>query len=369
MAIDKVEIHFFNVGQGNSICVECFPSGAKSKPEYVLIDCFSLSRAKPEPPVLNFLKSKKVDRLKGIILTHLDVDHFLGLSKVLEYFAQPGRGIDKFIYLVDIRFAKYNFTDSGAATTCVREELKKIETLLASLKIPNLTVATVAWNKELLFSDLEIQFLYPQQGGFKRFQEWVLSELESKGAQRINWNYTTLVFLLRFGSARFFVGGDLIGGSSIHKGGIPLQSDVVSVPHHGSNEVDKKLWKKLAKPATSATKPTYAIISSGVKNLYRHPHKNVINSIINSGMDLYCINKAPSCETTSMVGKNLNKFVRANLRLGQKNPKITDYLDALGVPKEGTCSGDISVELLNTGQAKISKRSQNASCVVKEKWK
>lgn len=371
-SVTKILIHFFNVGQGNSICLECF-SGAAS-PKYILIDCHSVSKVSPAPPVLDFLIEKKVTTLSAVIITHLDADHYFGLGNVLEYFSGKGRGIEKLIQLIPFGFAKYKFTDSSEKSTFVRKELAKIESFIQKLKIPQLKIHPVAWNNELIFSDLNIQFLFPENKGCQDFMQWLLRLLEKLTASspergvNINWNHTTLVFQLRFGDACFFVGGDLVGGSSIYKGGKPLRADVVSVPHHGSNEISRKLWPKLAKPLSSPTYPTYAIISAGPRNTYKHPHKNVIKGIINSGMDLYCINKAPSCEKAGLAGKSLHKFIKAQLNSG-KSGDISGFLDSLGIQKDDICSGNLSVELLSSGQTRILRRDSAPVCVVKKNWK
>ncbi|MDD2804967.1 MAG: MBL fold metallo-hydrolase [Elusimicrobiales bacterium] len=370
--IAKVLIHFFNVGQGNSICLECFSDAAV--PKYILIDCHSVSKVNPAPPVLDFLIEKKVTTLSAVIITHLDADHYFGLSKVLEHFSGNGRTIEKLVQLVPFGFGKYKFTDSSSNATFVRKELAKIESLIQKLGIPKLKQAPLAWNSEVIFGDLNIQFLFPENKGCQEFFQWLLRVLEklasspSERGDNINWNHTTLVFQLRFGNACFFVGGDLVGGSSIYKGGKPLCADVVSVPHHGSNEISRKLWPKLSKPASSPTYPTYAIISAGPRNTYNHPHKNVIKGIINSGMDLYCINKAPSCEKAGLSGKSLHKFIKTQLNSG-KSGDISGFIDSLGVQKDDICSGNISVELLSSGQARIFKRDSSPVCAVKQKWK
>ena len=68
--------------------------------------------------------------------------------------------------------------------------------------------------------------------------------------------------------------GDLTvaGEKEIMKTDAYLKSDVLKLGHHGSKTSSSV-------PFVTAVNPTYAIIPSGRRNRFRHPHKQVLNRL------------------------------------------------------------------------------------------
>ncbi len=62
--------------------------------------------------------------------------------------------------------------------------------------------------------------------------------------------------------------------------GEQLKSDVLVVPHHGSQTSSSEAF-------LSAVSPSIAIISSGFNNPFKHPHQDVLNRYLNQGISVY----------------------------------------------------------------------------------
>lgn len=73
---DSLVVSFIDVGQGDAILIQ---SGGKN----YLIDG---GRSEEGPNVVDFLRSRGVERLDGLVATHPDADHIGGLPDVLDGF-------------------------------------------------------------------------------------------------------------------------------------------------------------------------------------------------------------------------------------------------------------------------------------------
>src|ERR1051325_6771563 len=86
------QVHFFDVGQGDSILIE-LPTD-----EIIIIDCHvSAESTDRKPPVLSYLqqnakKRKKPYNIDLLCLTHPDRDHYRGMNDLLDWiYEQIGR--------------------------------------------------------------------------------------------------------------------------------------------------------------------------------------------------------------------------------------------------------------------------------------
>jgi competence protein ComEC len=83
-------------------------------------------------------------------------------------------------------------------------------------------------------------------------------------------------------SLSFLFSGDIEAEAeqALIKGAEPLRSQVLKVPHHGSQSSSGLQF-------ISAVSPEIAIISAGQKNRYRHPHGDVVAAYENFGTKIY----------------------------------------------------------------------------------
>lgn len=85
----NVKLIFFNVLHGDSALLEVEKDGQYS---YLVIDCNIVkSSTGYEVPVYNYLKSKNVTHINGILITHFHQDHIDGIGKLLSSEFQVGR--------------------------------------------------------------------------------------------------------------------------------------------------------------------------------------------------------------------------------------------------------------------------------------
>jgi hypothetical protein len=60
---------------------------------WILVDCHLTKHDGMFDRFFRFLEQRKIKRLEYIVLTHPDIDHFLGMTDVLRYFTSDGRSV------------------------------------------------------------------------------------------------------------------------------------------------------------------------------------------------------------------------------------------------------------------------------------
>ncbi len=224
-------------GRGDSIYIQA-PNGNN-----ILIDG-GLDRK-----VLNSLSnvlpfaSKNID---VIIATHPDADHIGGLPYV---------------------FDNYNvsaFIDNGAkGDSAVFKTLEeKIE------KEKSQRVQAKAGMKIILDQDRNIVFdVYSPYMNVNKLSDT---------------NTGSIVGRLSYGSSSFMLTGDApinVEQNLVKKYGNSLGSDVLKAGHHGSKTSSSEEF-------LNAVSPQFAVISVGLKNMYGHPHKQVIDLLNKLGIKI-----------------------------------------------------------------------------------
>lgn len=233
----KLAVDFLDVGQGDSIYIQA-PNGNN-----ILIDG-GLDRK-----VLNSLGNvlpfghKDIDI---VLATHPDADHIGGLPYV---------------------FDNYNisaFIDNGAKGDSV--VFKTLEEKIT--KEQSQRVQAKAGMKIILDQDKNIVFD-------------VCSPYMN--VNKLNdTNTGSIVGRLTYGSSSFMLTGDApinVEQNLVKKYGNSLESDVLKAGHHGSKTSSSEEFLK-------AVAPQFAIISVGAKNMYGHPHKEVIDLLNKLGIKI-----------------------------------------------------------------------------------
>ncbi len=226
-----LEVHFFNIGQGDSIFIET-PQGKQ-----ILID------GGPDKKVLEKLGKTMpfYDRtIDLVVLTHPDADHITGLVEVLKHY-QVG-----------------HILSSGLEKdTAV---YKRWHDLIEEKNI-SLTLAQIG-QKIILEKEIIMNILWPEQ---------TLVESFAKKA-----NNVSVVGKLIYGQIEFLLTGDIEKEVEQYLINNPLAcglaSDILKVPHHGSKTSTSYNFFK-------AVNPQIAIISVGLDNRYNHPHKDILERL------------------------------------------------------------------------------------------
>lgn len=221
---DKLEVDFFNVGQGDAIFIQA-PNGVQ-----VLID------AGPDLSVLQELAKvmNPFDRsIDLLIATHPDLDHVGGFPEVLGRFE-----------------AGVFVTASSTKVTAVTEEIEKL--------IPVLLVN--AGDRILLDSvrDIYIDILFP-------YDEYTTSDANDR----------SVVTRVVYGEIDFVLTGD--ASQKVEKYLLEnypkyLEAEVLKAGHHGSKTSSAEEFIK-------TVSPSYVVISAGEGNKYGHPSDETLETL------------------------------------------------------------------------------------------
>ncbi|TBL75378.1 DNA internalization-related competence protein ComEC/Rec2 [Paenibacillus thalictri] len=277
------DVQFINVGQGDSILIRTPVTSAR-----VLVDGGgTVTFRKPGDEwkersdpyevgrklLVPLLKQRGVQRLDYVIMTHEDADHCGGLQAVLEEIPvtallfngtlKPGKMVEKLF------------------ETALQKDVKLIA-VHAGQQLP-------------LDNRTTLHFLYPQG-----------RPDPSIGIEK-NQNDKSVVFRMEMDGTQWLFTGDMektaeqellaSGAEAINNGGKPAETlsaspaggspaadfpaiDVLKVAHHGSKTSTTEAW-------LDAWKPKSAVISAGERNVYGHPHAQVVERLENRGIAVY----------------------------------------------------------------------------------
>lgn len=227
-----LEVHFFDVGQGDSIFIET-PSDKQ-----ILID------GGPDKTVLEKLNQVMPfydQTIDLIILTHPDADHLTGLIEVLEYY-QIG----------------HILTSGFEKDTAGYQEWQR----LIKEKEISLTIAQAGQNI-ILQDGIVLEILWPDQSLVKSTVK--------------NTNKGSIVARLVYNQSEFLLAGDIekeVENILINQS-INLESDVLKVAHHGSKTSSIQSF-------INKVNPEIAVISVEENNRYNHPNETVLERLKNS---------------------------------------------------------------------------------------
>jgi len=232
-----MEVTFFDVGQGDSAFIET------SLNHQILLD------GGPDSKVLEKLEEEMplFDRtIDLVILSHPDSDHITGLLEVLK------------------RYEVLNVLWSGIEKdSALLDEWNN----LLSLEGANVFIAKRGLN--LSFGEAEsLEVFYP---------------IESLEGETIpNMNNSSVVFKLIYGETSFLFTGDIYKEveEKVLALGVPLDSDVLKISHHGSKTSTTEEF-------LTTVSPRVAVISCGADNSYGHPHQETLEVLNKYGINIF----------------------------------------------------------------------------------
>ena len=238
---EKLNISFFDVDQGDAILIKT-PNDVT-----FLIDggSSSISNVK-EYRLESALKYKKVSHIDYAIVTHPDTDHISGL---LEFINENNSSIDIDSVYIPLINDNENY-----------EILKK------ACKENNISFNNISKGMYFEEDGLKITCLHP----FTKY----------KNTKSVN-AYSTVLDLEYGDFSALFVGDLEDDGEKILLADNIHEFDLLKVSHHGSKNSSSEEFLK-------AIKPSYAIISAGINNMYGHPHKETIERLKKINAQIYC---------------------------------------------------------------------------------
>lgn len=217
---EQLWVHFIDVGQADSILLEC-------DGKFALIDGGNVGDGEA---VAAYLAMQGVEKLDLVVATHPHEDHVGGLAYVIDS------------YPVDAVW---------------------------SSSIPNSTNAVRNFLKSVSHQDLEV--VQPEVG-----QEFTLgtSTITVLGPVKEydELNNLSLVLMVQHGNKRFLLTGDMerVAENDLVDSGADLKADVLKVGHHGSEGASNYIFLR-------EVMPTYAVISCGKDNSYGHPDEATLS--------------------------------------------------------------------------------------------
>ena len=232
-----LELHFFDVGQGDSALVLC---GG----EALLIDTGTAETAEH---LVSALQASGVSHLDYLLCTHDHADHIGGVTAVLD--------------AISVDFLLFSDTSDPAEWKAL---LTGHDTAPASLSVGTGFSLGVAESAGLTPPEAaQIAVLSPATA----------SEDENEGS---------LVIQITFGEISALFMGDV--GTSTEEtlldAGYLSDIDILKVGHHGSSGSTGDAF-------LSRVRPEYAVISAGLHNDYGHPHDELLERLRLSGAAVF----------------------------------------------------------------------------------
>lgn len=241
---DKMQVRFFDVGQGDATMIE---TPGKSK---ILID------GGPDNSIL-----AKVGRalsfydrgIEVMIVTHPDSDHLAGAVEIAKNY--------------DIGLILINGKECA---TKICEEFDKV------IKEKNIKTVVARKGQKIDFGGgVDMDILLPAKA--------IAAEKDDSGSQKKNEdNNSSIISYLKYGADSFLFTGDAEAKQEKELiAAFPdLTAEVLKVAHHGSkNSSSEKFLEKI--------KPKFSVISAGAKNRYGHPHLETVERLKKIGSEIF----------------------------------------------------------------------------------
>lgn len=201
MGDPEVKITFFDVGKGDAILIE-------TDNNRMLIDS---GYDNTSPVILDYLDSRKIEKLDYMVLTHFDKDHVGGADKILDE-VQVGM----------ILQPDYQSNSSQTAEYCTAMEQKGMQPV------------KVTETMHLFMDGADILIYPPQQ---KEYEE--------------EDNDFSLVISMTYQEKRFLFAGDCESvrlQELLEQTEFELSHDVLKVPHHGKKEKNSEEFLEAVSP-------------------------------------------------------------------------------------------------------------------------
>ncbi|MGG3624542.1 ComEC/Rec2 family competence protein [Bacillus gobiensis] len=246
-ASKNLVVHYIDIGQGDAIYIKT-PKG-----DDIIIDAGNKAKG---DDVVKYLKKQKVDDIEVMIATHPDADHVGGLDEVLSAYRVEN------IYAPKVSHTTQAYKDFLQA---VKREKKTIKTAKngVALAIKDKSIKT--------------KFIGP-------VKDYSKSDLNNWSAVvHIQYNKNSFLFT---GDAELKSEKDMLSKKLLSK------VDVLKVGHHGSKDSSSKDF-------LNKVKPTYAVISVGKGNRYKHPTSETLNRLKAVKAKVYRTDKNGTVKVTS----------------------------------------------------------------------
>ncbi len=246
---NTLEISFLDVGQGDAILIQT------PNHKQILID------AGPKDVVISKLREvmprgdKTIDM---IVVTNPDADHISGFNRVLDEYSVSS------VLVPNTRNPSETFKN-----LMKKIEKKQIEELVAFSGMKIVLEEGDTRQREVLLT-----VLFPDQV----VKDW--SRNDGSIVSRLSYGDTSVMLMgdATSETEKIIIGDALPDTSSAFSLGL-LKSDILKLGHHGSRTSNSDVW-------LDTVKPKIAIVSAGENNRYGHPHKEVIERLLERDIEI-----------------------------------------------------------------------------------
>jgi competence protein ComEC len=244
-----VRITVLDVGQGEALFVQ-LPGG-----ERMLVDAGGVPGGRFDigaRVVAPFLLHQWVGSLDVLVLTHAQADHIGGAPAILRGFPVGE------VWSGDTPYASVTFL--------------WVQEYLRHRRIPHRVLS--ADSPPIRWGEARIEVLHPPS---RRRADPRVGAVE-----RGRPNDASMVLRLGIGSQAALLTGDVEreGELALLRRPVALQAKVLKVPHHGSRTSSSEAF-------LAAVRPGVALVSSGYRNRFNHPHPEVVERYRVHGVPLY----------------------------------------------------------------------------------
>lgn len=232
---NELRIDFVNVGQGDSMLIRT-PMGRAYLVDGGTNVPASQSKRESRELIHNYLRDQGIRKLDGVVVTHWHNDHLGGINQVLSLYP-VGQ-----IWEIKSGFSSEMYKSYEEITN--RKKIRRITTTDGDI---------LDWGNELF-----VQVLHPDH--------------KIRGESNTEMNNMSVVLLLRYGHVQMLLTGDIEEDAQreIVKYKNGLKTQIVKVPHHGSNTSEFRPFLKAVSAKTG-------IIQVGRNNPFKHPSPSVLD--------------------------------------------------------------------------------------------
>lgn len=359
---EKVDIHFFNVGAGESIVIEFFSGISK----YVVIDSnLAEIDSRKINPAYEFLKSRNVSTISTLIISHLHQDHYNGIEYLLNDFDIKKIVIPPFLSVRSTQYnkilEKYREKLKAFIERCSDDDVfqygKSLAYLLHFLTNNDYKVEEVSGKESILrFPGIEKFYghVYLPLKKITGVLHHFIEHYDYTLNQFPKMNDSSIAFCLScYGYNILLTGDSTLSQWNEHKRQmvkdniINLATDFLKVPHHGSKyDNTEKLYTYLFRQQ-EGSKYTFTS-ADGVT----HPDKELFELITTFDLLPYCTNLSQFCLPPNVL------YYKPMIDIPkQMHTFLLNYVEKKPIP----CQGDILLSI-NSEEVNIT-NSTGMPCV------